>query len=89
MTREIGIAIRHRQPRGFGCSVREITQAVILDGSVRDIGVGISQNLWRQLAGPVEIRPETALVTRSWAPYRYPHASFVKRKLIPKGGVRE
>jgi type II secretory pathway pseudopilin PulG len=83
------VTVGHRQTHGFGCPAREITQAVILDGSVRDIGVDISQDLWRQLAGPVEIRPETAHVTRSWEPYRYPHTSFVKRKWIQKGGDRE
>ncbi|RLS38905.1 MAG: DUF1559 domain-containing protein [Planctomycetota bacterium] len=83
------VTMGHRQSHGFGCPGREITQAVILDGSVRDISVDISQELWRQLAGPVEIRPETAHVMRSWEPYRYPHASFVKRKWIPKGGVRD
>ena len=83
------VTVGHQQTHGFGCPAREITQAVMLDGAVREIDKDIDPNLWRQLAGPVEIRPETAHVTRSWEPYRYPHTSFVKRKRIQKGGDRE
>lgn len=35
------VTVGHRQHRGFGCPAREITQAVILDGTVRDISVDV------------------------------------------------
>ena len=75
------VTVGHRKPHGFGCPAREITQALILDGTVRDISEEIDPALWKQLAGPVEIQPEIAKVSRSWEPYRYPHVSYVKRKL--------
>ncbi len=83
------VTVGHRQTHGFGCPAREITQALMLNGTVRDISQDIDPNLWKQLAGPVEIQPEPSKVRRSWAPYRYPHASFVKREWIQKGRVRE
>lgn len=75
----------HRQPQGFGCPAREITQAALLDGAVREVSLHIDPTLWTRFAGPPEIRPEVNNVTRSWEPYHYPHPSFVKRRFVPKG----
>jgi prepilin-type N-terminal cleavage/methylation domain-containing protein len=72
----------HRQPHGFGCPAREVTQAVMLDGSVRVINSDIDLDLWSQLAGPSDIRPSERDMARSWAPYRYPHPSYVQRSWV-------
>ena len=74
----------HRQPHGFGCPARKITQAALLDGAVREVSLHIDPTLWTRFAGPPEIRPETDKLARSWEPYRYPHPSFVKRHFVPK-----
>ncbi len=70
----------HCQPHGFGCPKREVTQAAMLDGSVRVISTDIDPEVWEKLAGPAEMRPAANQVARSWEPYRYPHPSYVKRE---------
>ena len=73
------VTIGHRQLHGFGCPAREITQAAMVDGTVRDINTAIDSAPWSKMAGPEELRPTAAAVARSWESYRYPHPSFVKR----------
>jgi hypothetical protein len=73
----------HRQAQGFGCPAREITQVVRLDGAVRDLHSEIDPAIWARFAGPPEIRPADEKTKRSWEPYRYPHASYVKRQWDP------
>jgi hypothetical protein len=51
-------------PDGFGCRVREVTQCLMADGSVKLMSAGSDDRVFQAMAGPVDLQPDPEIVKR-------------------------
>ncbi|MBX3447992.1 MAG: DUF1559 domain-containing protein [Planctomycetaceae bacterium] len=49
---------------GFGCRVREVTQCLMADGSVKVMSAGSDDRVFQEMAGPVDLQPDPERVKR-------------------------
>ena len=60
----------NRQPSGLGCSGRNSTMILIVDGSVRELSNAVDSELLLLLSGPDELKPSSAQTEKPTIPYK-------------------
>ncbi|MDB5385806.1 MAG: hypothetical protein JWM11_1452 [Planctomycetaceae bacterium] len=72
----------------FGCLDRDVTLALLVDGSVRNLDPGTDSVVWNALAGPKKLRPTAARRSGATWPYVMPDVPIWRKLSVVTDKVK-